>query len=375
MESAHSGLSGSKYDVLTERCLSSRVQALADTVVEQRRAIDSSAAVIVPGAEREAFEVATTRLEKMLHERDALPSVTSTRNPTVDDALGVTVENCHDPSLSVTGQQGKASAAASHETGETSHSAESAYTAPHEHVLDTEHIEILEAIFAFLDSNADGLLDEHETRVMLASMGLPPTVALLDTFNAEAGSSGSKGISCQQFRKALETHSRSHPVSLDAARDMMSFFDGHIDGVAAAATRPTRGFTPTSGLRRLLVGFPTVFGTQISHLDYEQLMESFGISDGDIVDGPEFVRAMTSGFLAVQPLSDRQSKAGAALRSTFGRTASTVMVDAATRAADDAARAAAYWRGSIDMRSAPFAVDDEDGGGLLPPPSLAPAIH
>jgi hypothetical protein len=355
MATAHSGQSGSKYDVLTRRGLSSQARAFGDAVIEQRQAIHSAAAQIAHETESAATGSATARLEKLLEQRGAL--VASASAAAASSSSGRATPPKPDQSLVVSAAvRARPEAIAAADEPACDETAGKTALAPSQMTLDKEHQQILQALFSFLDSNGDGLLDGRETRVLLAAMGLPPTMGFMEVIYS-ACDNDSRLVGLEQFREAIEKHTVQNPVCLDAIQDLMGFFDGRVDDVASPEKRPAPGFLSTLGLRRLLVDFPTVFGTQLSPMDYELLMEAFDIPEGEVVDGPEFVKALTSGFLAVQPVTDDRTVGKTLFSTTFGRTSSQTEAEAAARAANTAGHAAVAFRSYGRSHTPPFVLD------------------
>jgi hypothetical protein len=234
--SAHSGISGSRYDVLVPSRMNKASAAFGETVLSQRQTIAAS----------KGGGGASLPLREMLVRRGA----TSPR--------GVSGGAAGNPST--------------------------------DWVLDKEHREVLSIVFAFLDTDGDGALDESQLKVALATFGIPPTFSLMASVMETEDKIDEKALVA-----ILERYGREKPIDPEIFRDLFRFFE-----LPSSVAKPRlEGFVHADSLVRLFTEFRTVFDTQLDMDDFVTLLTSLNLSPTDVVHGPEFLKALTSGFLRV----------------------------------------------------------------------------
>jgi len=359
VESAHSGLSGSRYDVVRPARQSVAAAALGTAILSQRDELRQLRAAVGgdPAADSPARldAQAQLRLEGMMtrppaHEPAAFPSALAA--PAVPLAAPGPP-----PEPSSTARRASSAQCAAQQAEEG------------EFRLDASHEQVCKILFDFLDTNGDGQLTHEELRIALAALGVAPTHQLMAAILAR--SEAEAGTTLDVLLSEVVAHTNANPVDLAAVRGLSSFFAVEDDSSPQAVP----GQVAESGLCRLLTQHETAYGTELDPEDVNRLMALLQIQHGEVVDAPDFVRALTSGLLATSDSTSLDVGVEAGLRFFGEMSGQREAAEAASRAGEAHAQIvgwrASTYRSAHKPREAARSADAKPVGGPLPQPPLS----
>lgn len=267
---AHSGLSGSRYDMVVNPRLRKAATTLGETVLLQRAALAQAAAAVAAEGCAGGPD-ASGKLEALLRGRStarALAAGSSTAESKRRASIPRRAPISTPPVL------------------------------PREFSLTEDHKEVIATTFQLLDDNADGLLDYREVGIALAALGYPPAGKLREYIMESR--SVPEGVDLETLQLSIVAYTRMHPIDLSGVQELMDCFS---EGVDKLDGKRGPGSVGPAGVKRLLSRTAETFGMQLSDSDAAQIVRELHIDDGCVIDGAELARALTSGLQAVSSIA------------------------------------------------------------------------
>ena len=153
------------------------------------------------------------------------------------------------------------------------------------------HTDTLKSIFALLDSDHDGKLDDAEVQQALIALGLPPLRALVDDIKSHVPAwIGADKVDFQTFQRVTAMWLKSNPVLMSDIQEVFRIFKEQ--GI-------TEGSVTETALRHIM-GLKPALAASLTPDEIDEIFSELGIRRRDVVDYREFMQEISGGFVGFQ---------------------------------------------------------------------------
>ena len=152
------------------------------------------------------------------------------------------------------------------------------------------HKDTLKSIFALLDSDHDGLLDDAEVEQALVALGVPPLPFLIQEIKthvpAWVARAGDK-VDFATFHRVMAMRLKSNPVQMRDIQEVFRIFQDKEFG---------EGCVTETSLRHIM-GLKPALASSLTPDEIDEIFAELGIKRRDVIDYRQFMEDISSGFV------------------------------------------------------------------------------
>jgi Ca2+-binding EF-hand superfamily protein len=149
------------------------------------------------------------------------------------------------------------------------------------------HSDTLKSIFALLDSDHDGLLDDAEVEQALVALGVPPLPFLVQEIKSHVPAWVGDKVDFATFQRVMGMRLRSNPVQIRDIQEVFRIFQDKEFG---------EGCVTETSLRHIM-GLKPALAASLTPDEIDEIFSELGIKRRDVIDYRQFMEDISSGFV------------------------------------------------------------------------------
>jgi len=149
------------------------------------------------------------------------------------------------------------------------------------------HSDTLKSIFALLDSDHDGLLDDAEVEQALVALGVPPVEFLIQEIKSHVPAWIGDKVDFATFQRVMGMKLKSSPVQMKDIQEVFRIFQDKEFG---------EGCVTETSLRHIM-GLKPDLAASLTPDEIDEIFSELGIKRRDIIDYRQFMQDISSGFI------------------------------------------------------------------------------
>mgnify|MGYP000639523712 CR=1 FL=1 len=149
------------------------------------------------------------------------------------------------------------------------------------------HKDTIKSIFAMLDSDHDGVLNDKEVQQALVALGLPPHKYLVAAIKSHVPARIGDKVDFDTFLRVVGQNLKANPVEMRDIQEVFRIFQDKEYG---------EHFVSETSLRHIMGLKPTV-ANALTPDEIDEIFRELGIKRRDIIDYRHFMKDISSGFI------------------------------------------------------------------------------
>lgn len=149
------------------------------------------------------------------------------------------------------------------------------------------HSDTFKSIFALLDSDHDGLLDDAEVEQALVALGVPPVQFLVEEIKSHVPAWVKGKVDFETFQRVMSMRLQSNPVQMRDIQEVFRIFQDKEFG---------EGCVTETALRHIM-GLKPALAASLTPDEIDEIFSELGIKRRDVIDYRQFMEDISSGFV------------------------------------------------------------------------------